>query len=488
MAYQSKHTGAAIDAAIDAVATKEKQWDEKQDKLTGNAGQLVIFDENGNPIAQDMPDIDVDTDNLITLEGGGEIDMAEVFGEGPYVISFTPDEGGNPSSGGGIAIGPDEPTDADMWIDTDDGPTGEYSVTTSFKGRTGDVMPQDGDYTPDQVGAAPAVHTHTPDQVGAVNPNLLDNWYFANPVNQRGGTVVTPGAPYFDESGTQIGTTSAYYTVIRRSTNDNPICSIDGVDRFVSKNYEVPGYVGAGYTIDRWKLGSSGAVLIEDGYISFDPLDGIARNLEQYTEVLLDTGMYTLSALLENAEGAKVIVGVNGGFWESTCPSDEKQVVHGAFFVSGRQTVSVYIQTAKKINIYAIKLELGNTQTLAHQDADGNWVLNEIPDYGEELRKCQRYQSFPTTWTPHTFLLSDMICFTVPTTAEMRTAMTPSNVILNTAKLELHSNGAAQSGFSFQVYGGDKDYVLILATKASHGLTNAMLIVNYGGVIADANL
>ena len=39
----------------------------------------------------------------------------------------------------------------------------------------------------------------------------------------------------------------------------------------------------------------------------------------------------------------------------------------------------------------AAKLELGNTQTLAHQDSSGNWILNEIPDFGEQLRRCQRY-------------------------------------------------------------------------------------------------
>ena len=47
--------------------------------------------------------------------------------------------------------------------------------------------------------------------------------------------------------------------------------------------------------------------------------------------------------------------------------------------------------------LVAIKLELGDQQTLAHQDADGNWVLNEIPDYGEQLARCQRYfQTFAT--------------------------------------------------------------------------------------------
>ena len=37
------------------------------------------------------------------------------------------------------------------------------------------------------------------------------------------------------------------------------------------------------------------------------------------------------------------------------------------------------------------KLELGAQQTLAHQDSSGAWVLNEIPDYAEQLRRCQRY-------------------------------------------------------------------------------------------------
>jgi hypothetical protein len=41
--------------------------------------------------------------------------------------------------------------------------------------------------------------------------------------------------------------------------------------------------------------------------------------------------------------------------------------------------------------VLGAKLERGTQQTLARQDASGNWVLNEIPDYGEELRKCQRY-------------------------------------------------------------------------------------------------
>ena len=78
----------------------------------------------------------------------------------------------------------------------------------SFNGRTGAVVPQAGDYTAGMVGAQP---TLTPgDNIsisGSViatkafpcNPNLLDNWYFGNPVNQRGasGTISTAGY-FFD--------------------------------------------------------------------------------------------------------------------------------------------------------------------------------------------------------------------------------------------------------------------------------------------------
>lgn len=41
--------------------------------------------------------------------------------------------------------------------------------------------------------------------------------------------------------------------------------------------------------------------------------------------------------------------------------------------------------------ILAAKLELGSSQTLAHKDPSGNWILNEIPDFGEQLRRCTYY-------------------------------------------------------------------------------------------------
>lgn len=136
------------------------------------------------------------------------------------------------------------------------------------------------------------------------NPNLLDNWYFGNPVNQR------------NVSGT-----------------------IDAV----------------GYFLDRWKL-VSGSVTIGSNGIT---LNG------------------TIVQILETAVGAEVT---------ASALTIEGVVV--ASYDNNSKTISL---TGTGQTFVAAKLELGSQQTLAHQDADGNWALNEIPNYGEQLRRCQRY-------------------------------------------------------------------------------------------------
>ena len=136
------------------------------------------------------------------------------------------------------------------------------------------------------------------------NPNLLDNWYFGNPVNQR-----------------------------------NVSGAIDAV----------------GYFLDRWKL-VSGSVTIGSNGIT---LNG------------------TIAQILETAVGTDVT---------ASALTTEGVVV--ASYDNNSKTISL---TGTGQTFVAAKLELGSQQTLAHQDADGNWLLNEIPDYGEQLRRCQRY-------------------------------------------------------------------------------------------------
>lgn len=142
-------------------------------------------------------------------------------------------------------------------------------------------------------------------KVQPCNRNLIINWYFGNPVNQR------------DVSGT---------------------------------------ISSAGYFLDRWKLVSGSVTINTDGIT----LNGTMQQVLETAPV----GTVTASALTQAGVGEVV----------PTYNSETK-------------TVTV---TAAGKKLVAVKLEIGSQQTLAHQE-DGVWVLNEIPDYGEELTKCMRY-------------------------------------------------------------------------------------------------
>ena len=77
--YNSSHTGAAIDAAVSAVKSKENTWDGKQNKLTGKAGQFVGFDAQGNAVAEDA--------NFLPAENGenGSLLLNDVYFNGNNV-------------------------------------------------------------------------------------------------------------------------------------------------------------------------------------------------------------------------------------------------------------------------------------------------------------------------------------------------------------------------------------------------------------------
>ena len=111
-----------------------------------------------------------------------------------------------------------------------------------------------------------------------------------------------------------------------------------------------------GYFFDRWKL-VSGSVTINSG--------GIVLN-------------GTIAQMLEYAVGQTVTATV-------LTPDGVTDVT--PVYDDGTKTFTV---TTQGKTIRAVGLELGSQQTLAHQE-NGVWVLNEIPDYWEQLRKCQSY-------------------------------------------------------------------------------------------------
>lgn len=172
-------------------------------------------------------------------------------------------------------------------------------------------------------------------------PNLLDNWYFGDPVNQRGQTE----------------------------------------------------YTGAGYTVDRWKTVSGDVVakigekLVMDNSQSTNTAYCGQNFEENLVGCLVTLSVLTTEGLYHNSG-----VVLDNNSWQLRSPIGESAELYFQKSAVGAQGVFFAIQAGAVLDILAAKLELGEGQTLAHQDENGKWILNEIPDYTAELLKCQRYQ------------------------------------------------------------------------------------------------
>ena len=173
------------------------------------------------------------------------------------------------------------------------------------------------------------------------NPNLLDNWYFGNPVNQRGQTEYT---------GNAIN------------------------------------------TIDRWWTQYDTTLSIVDGGIKI----GGKWDVQQYFETTLPNATYTLSLLYKDRTGSDPLRLLVGNRTDGDIAQTESKNASGILSITfstaalNKVNFGFTGSTDNSAIIIAIKLELGDTQTLAHKE-NGVWVLNEIPDFGEQLRRCQRY-------------------------------------------------------------------------------------------------
>lgn len=184
---------------------------------------------------------------------------------------------------------------------------------------------------------------------GGVNPNLLDNWYFGRPVNQRGQTELASG------------------------------------------NWDK-------YFIDRWRATSPDhAYTITDDGIKISNMQHKYVQIWRQNLERMEKRTYTLSFLLKN-------IGLLSMTFTPSGSDYTEQTLDGGFivsFISDDNLANPAIilldstsVTVSDVTLLAAKFELGDTQTLAHKE-NGVWVLNEIPDFGEQLARCQRHAFSP---------------------------------------------------------------------------------------------
>lgn len=252
-------------------------------------------------------------------------------------------------------------------------------------------------------GALDTSVTNVSNQLGTfVRPNLLDNWYFGNPVDQRGGMLQLAGTMlYSDAACTQALFQSTKTTSIIR-VSDIAAHPSDDSTVYVKLADCVRGYVPAwnGYSIDRWSVESDSKVVITfvNGGIRVKNTSNVERQFKQILPIDLNLAgsMITISTLVGDVIGqiGYVLTQVSDPYKNSAACTITKNGLFSASgsVFTGQQKVTFSLSPGAELTILAAKLELGPTQTLAHQDAAGNWVLNEVPEYGEQLARCQRYQ------------------------------------------------------------------------------------------------
>ena len=303
-----------------------------------------------------------------------------------------------------------------------------------------------------------------------VRPNLLDNWYFGRPVDQRGGMLQLAGTMlYSDAACTQAMFPSTKTTSIIK-VSDIAAHPSDDSTVYVKMANCVRGYTGNGYSVDRWFFdtdsGSCSLTLTNDGlkFIATASATGIASLKQDIDPTMLSAlagKTVTLSLLGKTDITQQVLFYVNSkvaavnfsqavnGVCMTTLTYTFPEVLTGAaIFVYGRTHSG-----AGEGTILAAKLELGPTQTLAHQE-NGVWVINEVPEYGEQLRRCKWYSNVlpGIYWLPQNADGTNRLTIPIP---DMRTipAVTYEPADGSTGTLYYDANLAQKNSIQFYATG-----------------------------------
>lgn len=357
------------------------------------------------------------------------------------------------------------------------------------------------------------------DDNGDISPvsgkNLFDNWYFIGgvnrtfPIDQRGGQVCLPTAPLW-LNGSDTGTTAGdYYVATYPGSGDWYTVNIGGVDYAVWKDFVQRGYI-SNYSklMDRWDKSSGIAVLLNADGIKISANSQFAYFQQLFEEDALPTDRpLTLSVLTSNNLYSWTFYLTKEGWqpvpyeetfypyvgWDSDkhlwriCPAvnaDNSGATHTAI-------------------IKAVKLEVGSRQTLAYNvgtSANPNWkLIDPVPNYGEELAKCQRYLLVFTTKSYEVALIANgygqnatSYRFSLPTPVTMAKRPASPASFANVDIVAAHGPiGKANVTRIDPYWGVSPNSINLIVTVTSGGVAHeaaTLCLTNSATLVLDANL
>ena len=227
--------------------------------------------------------------------------------------------------------------------------------------------------------------------------NLLHNWYFRNPVDQKQGYIVLSGVSYFSDSGltTKVGTLTTPAKATRVNYTYGTIV-ISGTTYFVSYNDLRRGYIGMNLpSIDRWVLGDGvgrSHLLLGDSGITLNLGSNGGRFSQDINSQIsashFQNQYFTLTLKVEEMSGGSPSLYVSCGEEEFHAPITEDGwiIVNGSIPQGATALVAGIVNQntsdAAHLVVSAIKFELGQLSTLAY-DAPAS--------YPEQMAICIQY-------------------------------------------------------------------------------------------------
>lgn len=176
------------------------------------------------------------------------------------------------------------------------------------------------------------------------------------------------------------------------------------VNRNGLNEYTVDTGASSRYVIDNWQLAGGGKLQISDGRLTMKR-SGTFLNLQQNINAgeAEKYGGETIIISMLMSGHANLVLGLNGTYPISIAGNSETPILVSRSYKLPEQITTdialvVQPQNNDDVHVYGVKFEIGNQQTLAHVDADGNWILNDPIDYALQYSLCSQYSPINGTY------------------------------------------------------------------------------------------